>query len=262
MNKKLSAYLAARSRSTGKCFEIRNATEESTDIFIYDQIGDGFFGDGLTAQDIVIQLKNLNTRRLNVRVNSPGGDVFDGFAIYEALNRHPAEVTVYIDGLAASIASVIAMAGKRIVIAETGRVMIHNVTTVAWGTAAELRKQADICDQLTQTIISVYEARTGADRATLARWMDEETWFDADQALGKKFADEKGPALRAAAQFDLSAFGYVRAPASDPESHKDQAAGASPSAAPAPAEDSSNSPRTTPRSLHLRRQALLEKTNQ
>jgi ATP-dependent Clp protease protease subunit len=241
-------------------FAIKNATEESADIYLYDFIGDSWVGTDASA--VVAQLNALKTKKINLRINSPGGYVFEGFAIYNALVRHTAEVTTYVDGLAASIASVIALAGKKVVIAENAMMMIHDPWVMVAGDSAELRKQADILDQMKESIINTYVTRTGLDRMKIAQMMSDETWFTAQQAIDQKFADEIAVGMKAAAFFDLEQFGYVRAPASVPATHNDQAASASPSAAPAPAEASpSNSPRTTPRSLLHRRQALLEKHN-
>lgn len=230
-------------RANANWFEIRNATEESADIFIYDVIGDGgFFGGGVSARDVVEQLKNLKTRKINLRVNSPGGSVFDGMAIYNALVQHPADVTTHIDGLAASIASVIALAGKTVRIAENAMMMIHDPLAFVFGDAAELRKQADVLEQIKGSILNTYVTRTGGDREALAKLMSDETWFNADEAIAQKFADEKVTGIKAAASFDLSVFGYAKAPA------------------PKPAAPATTSSSTTPRSRLERQQALLEKT--
>jgi ATP-dependent Clp endopeptidase proteolytic subunit ClpP len=194
-----------------KWFDIKNATDESADVFIYDVVGDSWIGTD--AGTFVKQLNALKTKKINLRINSPGGSVFDGMAIYNALARHPAEVTSYVDGLAASIASVIALAGKKIVIAENAMMMIHDPSVLAFGKAEELRKSADVLDQIKETIINTYATRTGLKRDEIAQMMTDETWFTAQEAIAKKFADESTPGVKAAAQFDLSSFGYSKAPA-------------------------------------------------
>lgn len=224
-----------KSREGSKWFDIKNATEESADVYLYDVIGDPWVQ--LDSATVVKQLNELKTKKINLRINSPGGLVFDGMAIYNAIARHSAEVTTYIDGLAASIASVIALAGKRVVIAENAMMMIHDPWSYAVGNSAQLRKEADVLDQIKGTIINVYETRTGAKREHIAKLMADETWFTAGEAVAAKFADESAAGMKAAACFDLKAFGYAKAP--EPK-----------------AETISS---TTPRSLLFRRQALHEK---
>jgi len=231
-----------KARDGAKWFDIKNATDESADVYIYDVVGDPWVG--LDAMTVVKQLNDLKSKKINLRINSPGGYVSDGMAIYNAIARHPAEVTTYIDGLAASIASVIALAGKRIVIAENALMMIHNPWSLAIGDASEFRKQADILDQFKETIINVYETRTGEKREIIAKLMDDETWFTADDAVAAKLADEKSSAMKAAACFDLKSFGYSKAPQD---------------IAPAPETISANKPETSSPPARLkRRQALLE----
>src|SRR5690606_3778965 len=115
---------------------------------------------------------------------------FEGTAIYNALARHPAHVDVYIDGIAASIASVIAMAGDKIYIASNAYVMIHNPQGMVWGEAADMRKMADTLDTIRGSLIGTYARRTGQPAEQIGAWMDEERWFDAEQAVEFGFADE------------------------------------------------------------------------
>lgn len=223
-------------RDGAKWFEIKNETEQSADVYIYDVIGDPWVG--LDSATVVKQLAGIKSAKINLRINSPGGMVFDGMAIYNALARHSAEVTTYIDGIAASIASVVALAGKRVLIAENAMMMIHNPWAVAMGDASELRKQADVLDQVKETIINTYSTRTGKSREAIGSLMSAETWYTAGDAVANKFADESVAGVKAAACFDLKAFGYVKAPEL---LHSDE----------------SNS--ATPRSLFHRRHALNEK---
>lgn len=182
------------------------AADKSADVYIYDEIGSGFFG-GVSAKQFVEDLKGIGkVDTINVFINSPGGDVFDGVTIYNALKRNSAEIAVHIDGLAASIASIIAMAGDSITIADNGMMMIHQPWTFAMGNAAEMRKQADVLDQVAGTLISTYVSRTGADEAKVKALMDAETWFNADDAVKEGFADKKSDPVKMAAHFDLSRF--------------------------------------------------------
>ncbi len=195
------------------------ATAAPAEIYIYDVIVDyAWDDDETTAKGFIDDLKALGPDTpLDLHINSPGGSVFAGLAIYNALQRHQAQVTVYIDGLAASIASVVAMAGDRIVMPENALLMIHNPYSFAGGTAAELRKAAEMLDKATASIISTYQQQTNLDTATLAKLMDEETWLSAAEAADFKFIDEIEPALPMAAlsaklkAFDLSQ--YNNAPA-------------------------------------------------
>lgn len=225
-------------RDGAKWFEIKNASDESADVYLYDYIGDPWLQSD--AASVVKQLQGLTAKKINLRINSPGGSVFDGIAIYNALARHPAEVTSYVDGIAASIASVIALAGRRVLIAENAMMMIHDPSAVAMGRASDLRKTADVLDQIKETIINTYATRTGMDRDSLAKLMADETWFTAAEAVDMKLADEAIAGVKAAASFDLSSFGYAKAPKAS--AHAEQ----TPSS-------------TTPRSLLQRKQALHEK---
>ena len=231
-------------------FEVKNLTETSADVYIYDEIGEGMFGGGISAISVIDQLKALGSRELNVRINSPGGSVFEGVAIYNALARHAGEVTTHIDGIAASIASIIAMAGKRVLIAENAMMMIHNPWSFAGGDSAQMRKTADVLDQIKETLITTYATRTGIERESIARMMDEETWMTASEAVAQKFADESVAGVKAAACFDLKSYGYAKAPASSADADSCQ-----------PANAGTPSSSNTPRSLLQRRQALNEKVS-
>ena len=120
---------------------------------------------------------------ITVRINSPGGDVFDGFAIYNLLAQHPAKINVKVDGWAASAASVIAMAGDTIEMAANALMMIHNPWTMAIGDSVSMRKSADLLDQIKGSILTTYQAKTSMDEADIAALMDAETWFDAKGAV-------------------------------------------------------------------------------
>lgn len=178
----------------------------SAEIFLYQEIGD-YYG-GISAQWFLEQLKELGpVKELTVRINSIGGLVFEGFSIFNALKQHPANIVVKIDGLAASIASVIAMAGDRIEIASNAMIMIHRPTNIVWGDADEMRKSAGVLDKLEESIVAAYVARTGGDEAEIAAMVQAETWLNAGEALALGFADliveEQAAEARA---YDLSGF--------------------------------------------------------
>jgi ATP-dependent protease ClpP protease subunit len=158
----------------------------SATIYIYDEIGYW----GVTAGEFVAELSQLNVASIDLHISSPGGEIFDGMAIFEALRSHPAQVTTYIDSLAASIASVIAMAGDRIVIAPYGEMMIHDGSGLCIGDAADMVEMAELLDRQSNKIASVYADRAGG---TVEEWrtlMQAETWFSAAEAVAAGLADE------------------------------------------------------------------------
>lgn len=176
---------------------VRVAAQEGADeaeVFIYGDIG-GWWG-GVSAEEFAKEVAALDVKTLNVRLNSPGGLVFDGVAIYNALARHPAHVVIDVEGIAASIASVIAMAGDEIRIAEGSRFMIHDPWTIMMGSADDLRAEAEILDGLKSDLIDIYAARTEQSREDLADWMTVETWLSARDAVDKGFADSMTPAKK------------------------------------------------------------------
>jgi ATP-dependent Clp endopeptidase proteolytic subunit ClpP len=217
--------------------EIKNVTAKAADLYIYDEIG--WFG--VSAADFINEIKSLKVETINLFINSPGGSVFDGVAIYNTLKNHPAAVNVQIDGLAASIASVIAMAGDTITIADNAMMMIHKPAVLMFGQAPDLRKEADLLDQIEQQIISTYAARTGTESELISAMMQEETWFAGNEAVTHGFADAVTEGKQRAASanvWDLSLYDN------------------------APEQDVDESNPVTPLSLLLRRQALTEKLNQ
>lgn len=190
-----------------KGYTIQAAAKGVGEIFIYDDIGDSW--DGTTAKGFAKELKALGAvKELRVYINSAGGSVFDGVAIFNQLERHKARVIVNVDGIAASIASVIAMAGDEIAIAANGMIMIHDPWAFALGTAAEMRKMADSLDKVGETILGTYVRRTGGEAEAIKAMMAEETWLTAEEALELGFADQVGAAVAMAAYAgkDLSKF--------------------------------------------------------
>lgn len=171
-----------------------NATDASTeaDVYVYGDIG-GWW-DGIQAEEFAKEIAALDVETLKVHLNSPGGVVFDGVAIYNALAQHKANVVATVEGIAASIASVILMAADEIQIVEGAHVMIHPPWSGVMGGAAVMRKEADILDKLEAGIIDIYEKRTGQDRQQLADWVAAETWFSAKEAQDAGFADTVVPA--------------------------------------------------------------------
>lgn len=175
-------------------------TGPTTDIYLYDAIGEW----GVTAQDFVNALRSVVTGTITMYVNCEGGEVFDGLAIYEALRRHPASITAFVDGIAASAASFVVMAADEVVIAERGRMMIHDAHGITIGNARDMRSMADLLDSLSDTIADIYAERSGKTRDDWRAAMQaaeggpDGTWYDARAAVKAKLADrmiggEDGP---------------------------------------------------------------------
>lgn len=163
---------------------------DEAEIYLYGLIGSSWFGDAISARQFAEDLKALGSvKRIDLRINSEGGEVFAGKAIYSLLVKHEAEIVVHVDGLAASAASFVAMAGKEIRIAEGAFMMIHNAWICTCGDAAELRRKADVLDEINDSVIGTYVARTGQDEAAIREMMDAETWMDGQAAVEKGFAD-------------------------------------------------------------------------
>lgn len=173
------------------CPEVRAASaDDGATISILDAIGADFWGDGVTAKRIAAALRAIGDRPVTVNVNSPGGDYFEGLAIYNLLREHPQEVTVNVLGVAASAASVIAMAGDVVRVARAGFLMIHNTWVMAAGDRHAFREVADWLAPFDATAVDIYAARTGADKAELAAMLDRETWIGGEAAVEQGFADE------------------------------------------------------------------------
>lgn len=171
-----------------------NPEPEIAEIDIHDEIGSW----GVRAKDLIRDLKELGAvDEILLSVHSPGGDVFDGLAIYNALLSHPARVVARIDGLAASMASVVVMAADEVQMAPTAMMMIHNPWSSAAGDAGDLRKEADLLDKAKEILLSAYGRR--AEREQIARWMDEETWFNGEEAVEAGLADRLVDGQRMAA---------------------------------------------------------------
>jgi ATP-dependent Clp protease protease subunit len=183
-------------------YEFR-AQAKGAEIVIYDEIG----AFGIPAKAFLDELKALGPiAELTVRINSPGGSVFDGVAIYNALKRHDAMITVRIDGIAASIASVIAMAGDEVVMPENAMLMLHDPSGLVVGTATDMRAMAEALDKMKAGMVAAYRAKSGRDDVEIEALMAAETWLSAQEALELSLADRIEQPVRMAAHFDFSRF--------------------------------------------------------
>lgn len=173
-------------------FRITNSSEDAdaTDVFVYDSVG-GWFG--LYADEFIDALGGVTTSKINLRLNSPGGSVFEGITIANALRAHPASVTVYVDGLAASIASVIMLAGDRVVMRPQSQVMIHAASGACYGDSNDMAKMSETLVFQTRNIAEAYAERTGRSVEEFLDYMAAETWFTAKEAVALGLADEAMP---------------------------------------------------------------------
>lgn len=183
-------------------YEFKALSEKEAELCIYDEIG----GWGITASAFVADLKKHTGKSLVVRINSPGGAVTEGSAIFNALRRHKGGVITQIDGLAASMGSYIAMAGTPIRMAENAYLMIHNASGLAYGDATDLRGMADVVEKMTNTLAEAYAAKSGKDAEEIREAMAAETWFTAKEAKAYGLVDEVTDSVKAAASFDLTKF--------------------------------------------------------
>lgn len=193
-------------RATGTRFDAIKAEASTTVVELYDEIG--FWG--VTAKDFRDQLKGVEGD-FTLRINSPGGDVFDGIAIFNDLLAHKGKVHIEVSGIAASIASVIAMAGDSIAIAPNAFFMIHNAWTGAWGNRHDFTETAAVLAQIDEAIARTYAGRAKSGIRAIREMMDGETWMNAAAAIDKGFADKLLTAESAGkdeddiqARFDLS----------------------------------------------------------
>ncbi|PHR57923.1 MAG: peptidase [Robiginitomaculum sp.] len=167
---------------------IRSNDDRKTNVIAIDgTIGESYWEEGFTSKTCAAALKTMKGD-IVVTINSPGGDFFDGVAIYNELKLYDGHVTVKIIGLAASAASLIAMAGDRIEIAETGFLMIHNAWSIVLGNRHDLRDSADTMERFDETMAKLYAKVSGEDESVTAKWMDEETFFTGPEAIENGFA--------------------------------------------------------------------------
>lgn len=165
-------------------------------VYIYDEIGPARYGM-IDATSVVQAVPHsMKLKNIHVRLNTPGGSVFEAAAIFNHLVEHDAKVRVSVDGVAASAGSVIAMAGDEIEIADNALMMIHNAWLFAMGNKAELLKAIELLDKVDGQITVAYAKRTGNTEEQIRQWMEDETWFTADEAVKNKFADRKSGSVQ------------------------------------------------------------------
>lgn len=201
----------AGSPSTTRVQAAASTSGSRESLHLYEPIG-GWFG--VSAADVVDALQGIDAETIELHLNSPGGDVFDGIAIMNALKQHQATVEVHVDGLAASIASVIALAGDTIVMHPGAQLMIHDASGLCFGNAADMGKMADDLDHVSATIASLYAGRAGGSVDDWRQAMLDETWYDPAEAvqagLADKVADDQADDEQAATnRWDLTVFAHA-----------------------------------------------------
>ncbi len=194
-------------------YRIENAATDAADVYIYDEICDPFSAEmfgGVSALGFARDLQNLKGTPLNVHVNSPGGSVFEGLAVYNLIRQHDAPVNVFVDGIAASIASVIACAGDTVTMAPHSMMMIHDASGLTLGNADDHRQQASVLDKLSEDIAAVYRER-GDSRRNWRTMMKAETWMTDQEACACGLADRVGEPMSKdmTNRFDLSRYQNV-----------------------------------------------------
>jgi len=183
-----------------KWYEMKALASGMAEIYVYDEIGMW----GVTAKDFSSDLKEYKSNDITLRINSPGGSVTDGIAIYNLLKNHKGKVHVQIDGLAASMASIIAMAGDTITMPENALMMIHNPWGQAMGDSEELRKTADVLDKMKKALLSAYVNKSGRSEGEIDALMTAETWMTGVEAVEMGFADQVTDEVMLAASFDVT----------------------------------------------------------
>jgi ATP-dependent Clp protease, protease subunit len=216
----IQRLLARNKNKSDRRFEVVNTVNETT-LYLYDAIvgneTDTEWYGGVAADTFVKTVAAIKDDVIHLRINSPGGDVFAARAMENALRQHKAKVIVHVDGLAASAASYLALAGDEIEIADGAFFMIHKAWTYASGNADKLKQTVDLLDKVDASLADSYAAATGQSKEQIIDWMAAETWFSAEEAISLGFAHKKAEAAPKAQAWDLSAFSNAPEPKAEPE---------------------------------------------
>ncbi len=227
MKNRLNKLYADNRKAAARKFEVvAKADSSEVDIFLYDHIvsseDEAEWWGGVAPESFVKAVYAVDpSHTINLRVNSPGGSVFAARAMEQALRAHKGKVVVHIDGLAASAATFVSMAGDEIVMSKGAMFMIHKAWTGMWGNAEDLRKEADLLDKIDGTLAETYADKTGKDIAVITEWMAAETWFTAQEAMDAGFATSIAEAEAKALAWDLSA--YQNAPKAERQTQPEPA---------------------------------------
>ena len=198
-----------------------SAKEDSAEISIFGDIGASWWGESVTLADFKKDFDKIKDKNsIKVLINSPGGNVFDGIGIYNVISAVRQRVSVEVLGIAASIASVIALAGNDLVIGEGSFYMIHKPYAVAMGNAEEIRKTADVLDKVEEQMVAIYSQHTAMTEEELNAALEAETWYTADEAVEAGFASGTVDYGQLAASYDISRYQYAHVPAGIVEDEK------------------------------------------
>jgi len=176
--------------SIEKVFKAEATSEDVTKLTIYGDIGDSWWGESISATAVEKAIKDVTTKIIEVHINSFGGDAFDGITIYRQLKDHQADIEIHVDGLAASAASIIAMAGDKVIMNTGSMMMIHEAATMAWGTKTEIKKTVNALEGLDESLADIYMTRFNGEQSEIDDIMLAETWLTAREAIEKGFADK------------------------------------------------------------------------
>lgn len=187
---------------------IKDAKTDEETIYLYDTIGMW----GVDAEKFVRDITGSKAKTIHLRINSPGGSVFDARAMETAIAQSKANTIAHIDGMAASAATYIAMAADEVEISEGGFFMIHNAMSMVMGNKDDMLQEAALLEKIDDSISKTYQRRTGKDEAEVKAWMNSETWFTADEALESGFVDRVFKGDKPENKFDLSKFNYRNIP--------------------------------------------------
>ena len=198
-----------------------SAQEETAEISIFGDVGASWWGDSVTLADFKKDFDAIKDRdSIKLMINSPGGDVWDGMGIYNLISSVRQKVTVEVMGLAASIASIIALSGNELIMGESSYFMIHRPWSFSMGTSDELRKDAGLLDKIEDQLVAIYEQHTAMTEDELKTAMSEETWYTADEAVEIGFAAGVADYGQMAASYDISRYKYAHVPAEMAEDEK------------------------------------------
>lgn len=169
---------------------VHNEETKTSEITIYGVIGTSWWNESFSANDIDEAIKAAGDNDIIINLNSPGGDAFDGISIFNRLKRHNGKVTIHVDGWACSAASIIAMAADELIMELGAMFMIHEASNIVWGTKTDMRKEADVLEELEDGIIDIYMTKTNLSREEVRAKVDAETWFSANKAVEYGFANK------------------------------------------------------------------------
>lgn len=187
-----------------------NKSEKEAQIDIYGEIGESFWGESKSASEFKKEIDKLgDVENITININSQGGSVFDGLAMYSILKRHKAFITTRVDGLAASAASFLIMASNKIIMPENAYLMIHNAWSIAMGNKKDFTKMADTLEKMDETIANIYSEYTGKDIEKIKEMMEEETWLNGTEAFELGFSNEIEQPMKLVACLDAKAFKKV-----------------------------------------------------